>query len=79
MTESRGRNSIRTLGIGLAAYFPTMMIVSVALSGLTEWHLLKEILIYSVIASVQCRGDPSIVDYLCGMNCFAGLSIMRPS
>ena len=36
MTASRSRNSIRALGIGLAAYFATMVIVSVTLSGLTR-------------------------------------------
>lgn len=34
MTASRSRNSIRALGIGLATYFATMVIVSVTLSGL---------------------------------------------
>ena len=36
MTASRSRNSIRALGIGLAAYFAVMVIVSVTLSGLTR-------------------------------------------
>ena len=36
MTASRSRNSIRALGMGLAAYFATMVIVSVTLSGLTR-------------------------------------------
>jgi len=39
MTESRGRNSIHALGIGLVAYFATMVIVSVTLSGLTRLYL----------------------------------------
>ena len=38
MTASRGRNSIRALGTGLAVYFATMVIVSVTLSGLTRLY-----------------------------------------
>lgn len=38
MTESRNRNSIRALGMGLAAYFATLVIVSVTLSGLTRLY-----------------------------------------
>ncbi|MGB7288609.1 MAG: hypothetical protein WBC62_00745 [Candidatus Macondimonas sp.] len=39
MTASRSRNSIRALGMGLAAYFAVMVIVSVTLSGLTRVYL----------------------------------------
>lgn len=39
MTDPRGRNSIRALGIGLAIYFAVMVLVSVTLSGLTRLYL----------------------------------------
>lgn len=39
MTDPRGRNSIRALGIGLATYFAVMVLVSVTLSGLTRLYL----------------------------------------
>lgn len=39
MTQPRGHNSIRALGLGLAAYFATMVIVSVTLSGMTRLYL----------------------------------------
>ena len=38
MTALGSRNSIRALGIGLAAYFATMVIVSVTLSGLIRLY-----------------------------------------